>query len=295
MLTKSERVRLLQEVSRRLGSQSWQDIRLTLRQFGFPEDDEFPAGPDGYVLAMVENAPEEQQLELAAHLGIRLVEPREETVPECWKPPGYLRLFVSHISGEKEKATDLQSALLDLGIAAFVAHKDIKPTKEWRNEIERALKTADALVALLTPGFHESDWTDQEIGFAMGREILIVSVRYGRDPYGFIGVFQAVPGSDGPAAVATSLYEAMLSHPKTSLRMRDALVALFESTGSFKEARVRMSLLEAVEGDWTEAQLARIKEAVTSNPQISGADLGVGVPARAAVFLERERKALKTR
>jgi hypothetical protein len=34
---------------------------------------------------------------------------------------------------------------------------DIEPTRKWQDEIELALSTADALVAMLTPGFHESD------------------------------------------------------------------------------------------------------------------------------------------
>ena len=44
----------------------------------------------------------------------------------------------------------------------------------------------------MTETFHDSDWTDQEVGFAFGRGVPIISVRMGKDPYGFIGKFQAL-------------------------------------------------------------------------------------------------------
>ena len=50
----------------------------------------------------------------------------------------------------------------------------------------------DAFVALLTEGFHDSLWTDQEVGFALSRGVPILAVRLGKDPYGFIGKFQAL-------------------------------------------------------------------------------------------------------
>lgn len=45
--------------------------------------------------------------------------------------PGYFRLFISHLSVDKKKASQLQQALKRFGISGFVAHEDIEPTKEW--------------------------------------------------------------------------------------------------------------------------------------------------------------------
>ncbi|MGY2982675.1 hypothetical protein ACVI1K_000022 [Bradyrhizobium sp. USDA 4508] len=44
----------------------------------------------------------------------------------------------------------------------------------------------------MTKGFHESNWTDQEIGFALGRGVMVVAVNLGRNPYGFIGDMHAL-------------------------------------------------------------------------------------------------------
>ena len=50
------------------------------------------------------------------------------------------------------------------------------------------------MCALLTEGFHESNWTDQEVGFALARGILVIPVKYESAPYGFMGRIQAQPG-----------------------------------------------------------------------------------------------------
>ena len=42
------------------------------------------------------------------------------------------------------------------GISAFVAHEDIKPTKEWEVKIEKALFSMNALCSILTPEFNKS-------------------------------------------------------------------------------------------------------------------------------------------
>jgi hypothetical protein len=53
----------------------------------------------------------------------------------------------------------------------------------------------DGFVALMTADFHDSDWTDQEVGFAFARGVPLIAVRLGKDPYGFIGKFQALSSS----------------------------------------------------------------------------------------------------
>lgn len=110
------------------------------------------------------------------------------------------RVFLSHKSEVKREAAELRDQLSIHGVSAFVAHEDVHPTKAWQDEIENALVSMDAFVALMTADFHDSDWTDQEVGFAFARAVPIVSVRLGKDPYGFIGKFQALSSSWKTAA-----------------------------------------------------------------------------------------------
>ena len=113
------------------------------------------------------------------------------TSRRIWGEEGF-RLFLSHKSEVKKETSELKDQLQMFGVSCFVAHEDILPTKAWQNEIEVALASMDGFVALMTTDFHESDWTDQEVGFAFATGIPMIAVRLGKDPYGFIGKFQAL-------------------------------------------------------------------------------------------------------
>lgn len=105
---------------------------------------------------------------------------------------GQYRLFLSHKATAKKEASELKASLDLFGFSAFVAHEDIHPTKAWQTEIENALASMDGFVALMTSDFHDSDWTDQEVGYAFARGVPLLAVRLGSDPYGLIGKFQAI-------------------------------------------------------------------------------------------------------
>ena len=115
----------------------------------------------------------------------------EEAIKRIWPDEGF-RLFLSHKSEVKAKTAKLKDALKKYGITCFVAHEDIHPTMHWQDEIENALASMDGLVALMTENFHDSQWTDQEVGYAFACKVPIIAVRLGSDPYGFIGKFQAL-------------------------------------------------------------------------------------------------------
>ena len=114
-----------------------------------------------------------------------------DATKRIWGDAGF-RVFLSHKADVKKETAELKKRLGVFGISCFVAHEDIHPTKPWQDEIENALASMDGFVALMTETFHESDWTDQEVGYAFARGVPIVAVRLGRDPYGFIGKFRAL-------------------------------------------------------------------------------------------------------
>lgn len=82
---------------------------------------------------------------------------------------GYFRLFISHLTDDKQAATNLNTCIKSYGIDCFVAHEDIRVSREWQTEIENALFTMDALCAIVTKDFKKSDWCDQEVGIALGQ------------------------------------------------------------------------------------------------------------------------------
>jgi len=145
-----------------------------------------------YAKAVLRDAAETVLLKVAGELGVDGVGAPAIAPPANWRGTRHFRLFISHISKNKEAATRLKEALAPHTILGFVAHEDIHPTLAWQDEIERALHTMDAFVAVHTPGFKDSVWTQQEIGFALGRGTKVISFKMGEDPTGFIGKHQAL-------------------------------------------------------------------------------------------------------
>lgn len=283
-LTASQRVLYLKEIGNRLGEEAWPLIDITLSQFKLPTANEWGQDRVAYVMSMAGDASDSALTELAQHVGYVIEEvPKPGIDPPFWKPRMF-RLFISHLSSERKYSAQLQEALLPFGVSAFVAHQDIEPTLEWQSQIEAALATADSLVALLHPAFHDSKWTDQEIGFAMGRGLAVFAVRFGQDPYGFIGRFQAFNGGGkAVAALAQELFDAYRKHKQTQKRMSEVLVALFEGSDTFYEAKDRIGYLEELEV-WDPSFIPRIKAAVKSNSQISGS---WGVPDRVKALAKK--------
>jgi len=173
------------------------------------------------------------------------------------------RIFLSHKSKYKVETAKIQEELATYGIASFVAHNDIEPTREWQDEIENALHTMDVLVALMTEGFQESSWTDQEIGFALGRKKQVIAVRMGTDPYGFIGRYQAVTATWDNATV--NIVKALMKHEK----MIDAYIELMKQCGSFDEGNDLAKYLVDITSLNNEQVSAMIK-AFNENNQLQG-------------------------
>jgi hypothetical protein len=200
----------------------------------------------------------------------------EEEPPSFWQP-GCFRLFISHTSANKTRAHALKGSLAEYHVAAFVAHDDIIPTKEWEAEIERALRTSDALAAIMTADFIESRWCDQEVGFALGRGKLIVPLCSETIPHGFLSKYQRLPTKGLLASVvAEQLFSVLLSHSLTSARMTDALVDRMANSPSFAISRRTMILLEKVTR-LNDSQVAKLVQSTESNRQVREVD---GIPFR---------------
>lgn len=145
------------------------------------------------------------------------------SLPRNWQGTTDLRVFISHISEHKDKATRLKTCLTPYGISGFVAHEDILPTLEWQHEIERALYAMDAFIAIHTKGFSQSFWTQQEIGFAYARGVKIISLKMGEDPTGFISKQQALARRDRTAEQIAEEVDALLADDeRTAMKLANA-------------------------------------------------------------------------
>lgn len=275
----SDRIHLIRDVAQALGQESWNLIDLTLRQFGLPWTDNWQGGNDrkAYVMDMISESSDVALLELGKHVGA-VSELETVEAPTFWqeqKP----RLFISHLSSTKKVVGALKVALESFGLAAFVAHDDIEPTREWQDEIEAALSTMDAMIAVLVPGFAESKWTDQEVGVAIGRRIPIVPLKAGLDPYGFIGKYQElqVKGKKHDA-VAVEVTEILAGKPQIASKISRALVDKLKTSESWARSKSLMDLIEKCRNFSPEA-VADLRAAAADNDEVGSA---WGVPERIA-------------
>lgn len=284
----SEKVELIKRIGKRLETDSWTDIDLTLRQFDLPWSSEWESGDKyAYCVRHLEAGNEDSLLALRDYLfGAPGGDPLSAGPELPWQTNRF-RLFLSHISAQKEIVSEVKISLGASGVDAFVAHQDIEPTKKWLDQVEIALQTCDALAAILTEGFHESDWTDQEVGFCVNRRVLVVPVRLGVDPYGFISRYQAfTPSLRNSLAVATGLFDILCKHDLTAEKMGSALVSHFADSGSFADARKNVKLLQRVK-TWTPEMLREIEQSVEKNRQIREA---INVPEAVRAILKTHGK-----
>ena len=186
-----------------------------------------------------------------------------------WQP-FHFKLFLSHLSSFKKTTCLLQNALKQFGVSSFVAHVDIEPTKDWQDEIEAGLYSMDALAAILMPGFKESSWTDQEVGFAVGRGVLVIPIIKGLTPYGFISKYQGLHANGkSVAAVAEDIFRILISSPKTRTRMLTCLTETTLQSATEEEALEKLGHLESVKNLPT-THLERLRDGAQSTVLSSG-------------------------
>jgi hypothetical protein len=192
----------------------------------------------------------------------------KKTMFECWEADR-IKLFMCHTARHKTKANEVAFHLKYYGVSAFVAHDSIEPTRQWQDVIEYALRTTDVLAALVTPDFSSSAWTDQEVGVVFGRRKLIIPVQLGLDPYGFIGKYQALQGKGlSEEGTARKIFDILVKNEETQKEMGKALVAQFENSETFKNAKRNMELLEKTRY-LDDALIRRLRTAAKRNSQIT--------------------------
>jgi len=214
---------------------------------------------------------------------------REKLETNYWKN-GCFRMFISHSSKIKIKANELSKALENYAISCFVAHDDIEPTKEWQDVIEDALFTCDGMVAFLNKDFQSSLWTDQEVGICYGINKIIIPVRMGINPYGFLGKYQGVPGKGKSIKlIAHDIFKLLNNREDTQEKISTSITNLFIKSSSYLTTFQTIILLETLK--YIDAdQLKGIKKSVETNSQIKGA---FGIPKRIGSFIKTWEEKLK--
>ncbi|WP_344004926.1 toll/interleukin-1 receptor domain-containing protein [Microbacterium paludicola] len=192
-----------------------------------------------------------------------------------------IRVFLSHKWEDAEWVSSLRSVLAKYGITAFVAHKDITPSKQWREVIKAGLRSCHMMVAVLHDDFHKSQWCDQEVGWALGRGIPIATLRrsleFERGTDGFLEEVQDIQldpsRGTGEWRAAQEIFRAAIRSVKPPELVRRALAEALVASPSWENTRNLWSAI-ARQDQWEQASLDRIKFAVQTNRQVYDAMVG---------------------
>ncbi|MDQ8699249.1 toll/interleukin-1 receptor domain-containing protein [Hyphomicrobium sp. LHD-15] len=180
------------------------------------------------------------------------------------------RLFVSHIAQSVQQLLPLTEALKRYGIVPFLAHEHIAPGQLWHRELTTALSSMDALLSFHSAGFAQSPWCGQEVGYALGRGVLVLPVRGGEDPGGFVGEIQGIPWNPQNVPRTVGLVIANLrENPQTRVALGDTLARELKYSGSFDRSDFLVEQLQQL-GPLTEGAHHSIGLALKFNDQVRG-------------------------
>ena len=102
----------------------------------------------------------------------------------------------------------------------------------------------------------------------IGKDKLIIPIKIGLDPYGFIGKYQAITFSN-EKKLSEDIFNALVKNEKTKKKMAYGLMSMFENSNSFKEAKVNFGLIIKIEF-WDDTLIKRLENSPKENSQIRG-------------------------
>ena len=128
----------------------------------------------------------------------------------------------------------------------------------------------EILLAFVTDDLHDSIWTNQEIGFALGRNVPVVSLKLqNQDPSGFIGEKQALKCRyDNVAAAAAKIYKVLADKLGNKERLQASLISAFVNSPDFHETRRRFDRMKGVVDSLSDTEVAEITEGFYRNTQL---------------------------
>lgn len=290
-MARRDRIRLKTEIIEALSQPEWpvERVNLVMDEFGVGRLRDSFDGPT--VADLISDLSDELLTELYSvvmDIDISEVEDVVEAGAEDgnWKP-GYARVFLSHSAKHKHFAGQVANELAVVGIHGFVAHDTMAYSQPWQAQIEQALRTMQAFVALVHPEFNGSAWCHQEVGWALGRRVPRFVIRLGADPAGFISRDQWPSHRDDTATrVADEIRTWFINLPELGSSIVDGLFSALAAAGNYVTAGATADQIAAL-GTLTTEQFDRLDKIWWSNDQLYGGVL----PTRALqpLYLRNQR------
>lgn len=194
---------------------------------------------------------------------------KKRHVQHYWLEP--IRIFVSYSSSDRWLAAKLSNEMRGLLVDVFLAHDDIEGGTPWRERLRAELEGCDMLIALITPNFHKSEYTEQEVGAAWILKKPVLSVcTSGEVPHGFISEIQKEKYDTEEYKTASRILKFALSYKYDKESPIDELIEILHVSSSFAISNCLVDLLTRMKPFTTE-QIKNIISAGDENIQVRGA------------------------
>ncbi|WP_048770757.1 toll/interleukin-1 receptor domain-containing protein [Cellulomonas flavigena] len=189
-----------------------------------------------------------------------------------------LTVFISYRDAEDgvgvQEAEALREELLCFGVVARMARHDISPMADLPHTVMELIRSSSALVCLASEGFSSSPWCQQEVGFALGRDIPVFWAKLctTETPAGLLtGQLAHQPSTGKPTIQAVTDWLAQQSAVRTELVA--SLGHGLSTSRCYRDSREIARLLRKI-GTLTQDEWDLIRFRASTNNQVSDAVVG---------------------
>ena len=181
-----------------------------------------------------------------------------------------MQVFLSYREDEegKEYASALREELAILGINAIMASRSIRPGAVWAQTILEHLEASSALLCIASRGYTDSAWCQQEIGWAIGRSIPALWIRYDstEQSVGFLKDKQELRATNpvNEAEIARAVGAWLVREQKTQEEARDTFIRAFAGSSTYQQTRDIAHVLAALDS-LTDDEWQQINDAARNN------------------------------
>ena len=187
-----------------------------------------------------------------------------------------MQVFLSYREDEegKEYASALREELAILGINAIMASRSIRPGAVWAQTILEHLEASSALLCIASRGYTDSAWCQQEIGWAIGRSIPALWIRYDstEQSVGFLKDKQELRATNpvNEAEIARAVGAWLVREQETQEETRATLLRALTFSSTYQQTRDIAHVLATLDS-LTDDEWKQINDAAASNRQVRDA------------------------
>lgn len=184
-----------------------------------------------------------------------------------------MQVFLSYREDEegKEYASALREELAILGINAIMASRSIRPGAVWAQTILEHLEASSALLCIASRGYTDSAWCQQEIGWAIGRSIPALWIRYDstEQSVGFLKDKQELRATNpvNEAEIARAVGAWLVREQETQEETRATLLRALTFSSTYQQTRDIADVLATLDS-LTDDEWKQIDDAAVSNRQV---------------------------